>query len=147
MMEYEITPESLNNAQASRKNDRVFLALALTQVATRHGASVERREEQATRGYCGQGIHLQFACKGVGAMIDINDLHGGNRALISWFGTDHKALNFTSRFDTMVGGGNTGRAHHKATSCPSDWYSLAMMLDAGLLLAARGEAFDGPSAT
>lgn len=63
-------------------------------------------------------------------------------ALISWYNTRRYARNFTTRFSDAVSGSNRNRPHHKETSQPSDWYSLAMMLDAGLCLAARGEAFE-----
>jgi hypothetical protein len=137
--------ESFDALKAGQKRGREMLANALTDIATKHGASVERKHSSATRGYCGQSIDLRIACKGVGAMIDINDLHGGEWVLIHWFNADHEGHKFTSRFGTVVGSGGNGRPHHKATSHPRDWYSLAMMLDGGLQLAARGEAFEAKS--
>ena len=53
----------------------------------------------------------------------------------------YPARNFTSRFCVNVGDLGRSRPHHKATSHPQDWYSLAMLLDAGLCLAASREAF------
>lgn len=140
-----INAPGLNTLNAARKAEREVLADTLTMIATKHGASVERKHSSATRGYCGQSIDLRIACKGVGAMIDINDLHGGEWVLIHWFNADYEGHEFTSRFGTVVGSGGNGRPHHKATSHPRDWYSLAMMLDGGLQLAARGEAFEAKS--
>lgn len=139
--------DEFNACMASRKADRQKLADALTEIACKHGASVERMHSNANPGYCGQGIDLRIACNGVGAMVDIDDLHGGEWVLIHWFGTEHKGRDFTPRFGTVVGSGGNGRPHHKATSHPRDWYSLAMMLDGGLQLAVRGEAFTERSAT
>jgi hypothetical protein len=131
----------------SRKHDRTLIADHLTELAIAHGATVERQHKEPVRGYCGQGIDMRFACKGVGAMVDISDLHGGEWALISWFNDTHPSRNFTSAFSLAVRDGGNGRPHHKATSHPRDWSSLANMLDGGLRIAARGEAFSEPSAT
>lgn len=136
-----------NSLRASRKADRQMIADALTNIATGHGATVERQHRDGSPGYCGQGIGLRIACKGVGAMVDIDDLHGGEWVLIHWYGTEHRARNFTSAFQAAVQSGGHGRPHHKATSHPRNWYSLAMMIDGGLRLAARGEAFEEHSAT
>lgn len=137
-----IDRHELNACKASRARDREAIAAALLAIVMRHGAQVERIDSPPTPGYCGAGIDLRFSLHGVGAMIDIDDLHGGQFALISWYNTAHPARNFTSRFCGMVGDLAKPRPHHKATSAPADWYSLAMMLDAGLCLAARGEAFE-----
>lgn len=109
--------------------------------AAKHGAQVERRDEPRNPGYHGVGIHLSFTLNGVGAMLDIDNLLGVSTSLIHWYGTERGARNYSSRFNICVGASSSGRPHHKATSFPGDWYSLAMNLDAGLLLAARGEAF------
>lgn len=132
----------LNGKNASRKGDREFIARALIELARTRGAQVERRDESPTIGYCGAGIALRFSLGGVGAMADIDNLHGGHTSLVSWYNTEHPARNFTTRFSACVGDPAQRRPHHKATSCPGDWYSLAMMLDAGLCLAARGDAFE-----
>lgn len=155
----EIDRNKLNAWNASRKTERVAIADTLEAIARERGASVTvRRDEPRNPGYCGAGIDIQFRLNGVGAMIDINDLHGGEWVLIHWFNdreysgepgamtARYPVRNFTSRFQSLTGGGGNGRPHHKSTSHPRDWYSLAMMLDAGLMLAARGEAFE-PSAT
>jgi hypothetical protein len=138
----EINRDEFNALNASRKAERERIAAQLIEIAAKHGASVEKIHSEATRGYCGQGIDLRFACKGVGAMVDVDDLHGGSWVLISWFNDTHPARNFTARFCTVVGDHGQTRRHHKSTSHPRDWYSLAMMLDGGLMLAARGEAFE-----
>jgi hypothetical protein len=139
----EIDRNSLNACNASRKTERIAIADVLELIARERGATVtERREEPATKGYCGQTLALRFASNGVGCMVDIDDLHGGEWSLIHWFNVEHPARNFTSRFQSLTGGGGNGRPHHKSTSHPRDWYSLAMMLDAGLMLAVRGEAFE-----
>lgn len=138
-----INREDLNALRASRKTERLLIAAALEEICKARGASItERRDEPRNPGYCGAGIALRIQCSGVGAMIDIDDLHGGEWALIHWFNVGYPARNFTSRFQSLTGGGGNGRPHHKSTSHPRDWYSLAMMLDAGLMLAARGEAFE-----
>lgn len=139
---------SFNELRASRKADREKIADALAFIAEKRGATVtERREGPAVPGFNGQSIDLRFACNGVGAMVDIDDLHGGEWALIHWFnvhGPDEPwtVRHFSARFQRHCGDHMQSRPHHKATSHPRDWYSLAMMLDAGLMLAARGEAFE-----
>lgn len=139
--------EAFNALKASQKRGRECIANALEEISMRHGAKVERRETGRNPGYSGAGIDLRIDCKGVGAMIDIDDLHGGDWVLIHWYNTVHPSRNFTARFRVAVGDHGQTRPHHKSTSHPRDWYSLAMMLDAGLLLAFRGEAFDEASAT
>ena len=52
-----------------------------------------------------------------------------------------RACDFTPRFCRGVLDLGSKYTFHKATSLPGDWYSLAMALDGGLMLAARGEAF------
>lgn len=131
----------LNQCNASRKADRETIARALIELARARGAQCERRDEGRNLGYHGASIHLLFSLNGVGAMLNIDDLHGGDWALISWFNTDYPARDFTERFARIVGDRAGRRPHHKATSHPADWYSLAMFLDGGLCLAARGGAF------
>lgn len=139
-METILTPGVLNSMNASRKADRGHILHELATIADRHGAAVQRRDEKACPGFSGAGIHLEITLNGVGAMVDINNVHGGSYALIHWYGTECRAQNFAGRFSVAVGGG-CGRPHHKATSCPDTWFALAKSLDAGLYLAARGEAF------
>lgn len=140
--------DDLNARCASRKADREFIARALIGLMERHGAQLERRDDGPNPGYRGASICLRFSLNGVGAMLDIDNLHGGDWALIHWHNTEYPARNFTSRFCVNVGDlayqvipDRPPRPHHKATSHPRDWYSLAMMLDAGLCLAASREAF------
>lgn len=134
--------DDLNARCASRKADREFIARALIGLMERHGAQVERRDDGPNPGYHGASIALRFSLNGVGAMLDIDNLHGGDWSLIHWHNTEHPARNFTTRFCVNVGNLGRSRPHHKATSHPQDWYSLAMLLDAGLCLAARGDAFE-----
>lgn len=138
--------EALNLLTASRRADREKLAEVLTGMALRHGASVERRDRPANR-ICGQSIRLSFECNNVGAMVGIDDVHGGAWALVHWYNDGSPVRNFTTAFNLAVKSGGNSWPHHKVTSHPRDWYSLAKLLDAGLLLAARGEAFQEPSAT
>jgi hypothetical protein len=133
----------LNAKDASRKADREVVAAALIAIAEAHGAKVERKESGGCLGFCGNGIDLRFSLNGVGAMISIDNLHGGRFAIISWFGDGPvRGRNFSKRFSQCVGDYVVGQhPHHKASSVPADWYSAAMFIDAGLMLAARGEAF------
>lgn len=137
-----IDRETLNAQSASRKADRQYIAAALLLLADKHGAEVERINTPRNPGYSGAGIDLKFELGGVGARASIDDLHGGSHALISWFNTQYPARNFTTRFCVCVGEHGRSRPHHKATSCPADWFSLAMFLEGGLMLAARGEALE-----
>lgn len=137
----------LNAKRASRKADREYIANTLICLMERHGAEVERHDDGPNPGYHGASIALRFKLNGVGAMVDIDDLFaGGSWTLIDWHNTEYPVRNFTARFCGMIGDMRraTGctRPHHKTTSQPADWYSLAMFLDAGLCLAARGEAFE-----
>lgn len=126
---------ALRTCSGSRKEDRQTIARALILLATAHGAQVERTDERSC-------ITLRISLAGVGALVDIDNVLGADTSMISWHNIEHPARNFTARFCKLVGGGMFARLHHKATSLPGDWYSLAMMLDAGLLLAARSEAFE-----
>lgn len=131
----------LNSLKASRKADREMIAKALIKIADKHGAKVTRRDSPAHRGWCGQSIDLSFRLNGVGASVSIDDLHGGKYALIAWYNHGQRVRYLNARFNRCVGDTGQWRPHHKATSCPADWYSLAMFLDGGLTLAARNEAF------
>lgn len=136
-----IDRDKFNALQASRKADREAIARELIAIGEKHGATIKRRDDPPNPGYCGASIVLEFGLAGVGAMVDIDNLFGGSRSLISWYNSQHPARNFADRFNFCVGEPKSARPHHKATSCPADWYSLAMFLDGGLCLAARGEAF------
>lgn len=132
----------INGQNANRKPEREVLVMAFTMLAEARGATVERKESEATPGFSGKGIDLRISLNGVGAMVDIDNIHGGMFALIHWHNSECRARTFSPRFCVAVGSPNGDRRHHKATSFPADWFSLAMFLDGGLLLAARGEAFD-----
>lgn len=144
-----IDREWINGFNAGRKADREALALALETIATAHGATVKRQERGPNRGYHGGSIGLQIALNGVGAMIDVNNIHGGAYALIHWhndYSDGFKCRDFTSRFAAAVRA-FSGRSPHKATTGGADWFALATALDAGLCMAARGEAFEISSAS
>lgn len=136
----------LNGLNASRKANREKIADALCAIAEAQGAAIVRRDSEANPGFCGQGIDLRFELNGVGAMVDIDNLHGGEYALISWYSCAGKPEGsgryLCSRFNRAVGEQPLGRKHWKATTVPADWYSLAMYLEGGLTLAARKEAFE-----
>lgn len=136
-VETVINQRQLNAKCASRKADREFIARALIDLMERHGAQFERRP-----GFSGHNIVLRFSLNGVGAMVDIDNLHGGYWTSIHWYNTQYPTRDFTTKFCVNVGVLTRSQAHHKATSCPKDWYSLAMCLDAGLCMAARGDAFE-----
>lgn len=129
-----IDRNDLNAKRASRKSDREFIARALCAIVERHGATVTCTEQRWRE------VALDFDLNGVGALVHIDDCFGGYRSLVHWY--CRGGSKFSKRFCRMIGDLRHGRPHHKATSCPSDWYSLAMFLDAGLCLAARGEAFE-----
>lgn len=127
-----------------RKEDREAIAACFVAIAEKHGAAIERRDEPRNPGYHGPSILFNFTLNGVGAMLNIDDLHGGNSALISWYsdyaGDYGKPVrNYTSAFNVAVGDLLITRPHHKATSSGT-WDRLARYLDAGLAMAAAGTA-------
>lgn len=136
----------LDTLNASRKADREKIAEALLSVAAEHGATGERQDEPPNPGYSGAGILLRFTLNGVGAMVDIDDLHGGETTLISWYNdysgpevtTKHFAFGFRAAANAPC---STPRPHHKATTCPDGWDDLRHSLSEGLALAAAREAF------
>lgn len=152
-MDLAIDRDWINGLNAGRKADRQLLTMALETIARAHGAVIERRDEKPVPGYSGASIYLRMTIGGVGVQTSISNLHGGYQGLASWFNDysdGHRgARDFSGRFAVAVGDGtsiSSGRRHHKATSCGPDWYSLAKAIDAGLMLAARGDAFE-PSVT
>lgn len=132
---------------ASRKKDREAIAALMIATATDLGATVERRDEPRNPGFRGQSITLDFALNGVGALLSINDLYGGDGGLISWynvreysppeegypFGRPTPVCNFSPDFNAGVGSFQP-RPHHKATSQGS-WQWLQVCLDTGFKLA------------
>lgn len=147
--------EALDSLNASRKADRIRLANLLQRLGEYYGATVERRDKEANPGWRGQSIDLTFSLNGVGAMVSISNLHGGDHAIISWYNdysgdVGRKCRDFTSTFNGAVGDLGHGRPHHKATTCPNSWSALAARLSAGLSTAVNGQAFrpvDEPAAT
>ncbi len=125
---------------ARRKADRAKIAATFRAVAEKFGAGVEERQEPRNVGYSGAGVRLNIAWAGVGAMIDVDDLHGGDFALIHWFNTAYPARHFSSAFNVAVGDLSHPRPHHKATSSGT-WDMLAARLQAGLRHADKGTAF------
>ena len=141
---------------ARRKADRESIARMFVEVAEKFGAVVERRDEPRNPGFSGAGICLSFEMNGVGARVSIDDLHGGDGGLISWYNERgyirpadgepgfgswrYPVRNFSSRFNVAVGDTVARRPHHKATSI-GDWEVLAAYLQAGLRHAANGTAF------
>ena len=142
---------------ASTKAGRAAIVKQFLDVATKFGATVERRDESAHPGYSGAGTYLNFTLNGVGASVGVSDLHerhGQEGGLISWFNHQppgewskrfarlgHGVHYFTPGFNAAVGEhGKSARPHHKATSCGS-WDMLAARLQAGLRHAANGTAF------
>lgn len=137
----------LDTLRASRKADRETIAAALIAIAEKHGATVTRRDDPPHKGWSGAGIALSFKLNGVGAMIDVDDLHerhGSAGGLLSWYNDAHQigsaVQKFSGRFNCAVGDMGQYRPHHKATTIGT-WGMCAERLDAGLALAAAGEAF------
>lgn len=138
---------------ARRAADREKIAAGFVAVAEKFGAAIERRNTTGTAGYCGAGIDMTFRLNGVGASVSIDNLHGGDYALISWF-NDYsaqprpangeymrlKTFNFDRGFVVAVGCEPCPRPHHKATSFGT-WDLLAARLQAGLRKARDGLAF------
>lgn len=141
----QINRDWINGLYAGRKAEREVLAMAFETIAKAHGATVERRTEGRNPGFHSGSISLRIALNGVGANVDFNSLHGGGCALIHWFNTEYPPRDLTQHFASAVRAGSN-RSSHKATSFCPDWYGLAMALDAGLISAARGEAFGEPTA-
>jgi len=141
----DLNRDKLNSMTVGRKADREYITAELLKIASNRGATAERREEPRNIGYHGAGIHLEFRNNGVGAMIDVDDLHGGKYVCIHWFNSNFPARNFTWQFERGVLAVSRMHVFHKATSIPQDWFSLAMALDAGLMLAQRGEALEPPA--
>lgn len=130
-----IDRDAFNALNASRKADREGIAWRIRAIVERHGASVEQHDDR-------REITLAFSLNGVGALIYIDAVHGGALSLVHWHNTGSPVRNFSRRFCGIVGEAVGARLHHKATSCPANWFSLAMLLDGGLCLAFANEAFE-----
>jgi hypothetical protein len=143
----KIDPDWINGLSAGRAADREQLCLALWTIASAHGATISRRDDGRNPGWRGPEISLRIALNGVGALVDISDLHGGDHGLIHWhndYSESRDTRNFAGAFKAAVSSFGSG-SPHKATTSSDSWQGLAKALDAGLCLASRGEAF-APSA-
>lgn len=137
----------ISSLNAGRKNDRESLALLFEAIAAARGASVERRFGGNNPGWRGQEICLNIALNGVGVSVAFSNLHGGDHSLLHWHNDycERRPCGiFTGAFRSAVCASGGGLATHKATTFCGHWYGLAMCLDAGLLIAARGDAFEPP---
>ena len=137
--------DTLNKLNASRKADRAHIAHELRTIADKYGAICREQEKPASAGYCGQSIHMLFTLNGVGAMLDISNIHGGTYALVHWYNELPRNTRYFSPAFAIGVMASIGRPHHKATSHPRTWFELALCLDRGLSLAASGEAFAEPA--
>ena len=129
---------------ASRKKDRETIAAWFIDAATRHGATIERKDIPADKGWHGPRVDLSATINGVGVSVSVHDLHGGLAGIASWHndqdGRGPKARLFTPEFNAAVGDLTHYRPHHKATSA-GDWETLALYVDRGLRLASLDQAF------
>lgn len=137
---------NLIDCNARRKADRSAIFDAYFRIGQKHGATISCRQKERNPGFCGAGIHMEFARNGVGAMVTIYDLHGGEGGLVSWFndysGGRTPCRDFSNAMFAAAGDYKSGKiGRHKATSCGT-WAELAERLDRGLALAAAGEAFE-----
>lgn len=119
-------------------DDRLAIAKQFRTIAERFGADIEERHESKSD-WCSAAIDMTFRLNGVGAMVSIDDLHGGYESIISWFNTSYPCRDFSAGFFTAIGEPGRG-AHHKATS-GGTWDMLAARLQAGLRHASRDTAF------
>jgi hypothetical protein len=137
------TSDNLTGLNASRKADRKRIAAEFIRIAQKFDAEVLIRNEPANPGYSGRGTHFSARLNGVGVTCSIDNLHGGEEDLLSWFNDYHAGQpvrDFSLRFNTAVGEQGHGRPHHKATS-GGNWDLLAARLQAGLRHAANSTAF------
>lgn len=116
------------------RSDREWLAKELSSIAETNKGAISLMRNSFN-------IVCHFACNGVGARIDIGSYFQPN---IHWYNTHGPVRDFTGRFLVTVQAAKSTRtkfSDHKATSHLADWPSLAMALQDGLSLAARGGAF------
>lgn len=128
---------------ARRKADRQRISGAFLQIAFKHGAEVEAREEPAQPGWSGPAIVLSGSLNGVGFLLDIDDLHersGQLGGLISWYNAGiGKCRDFSAEFNLAVKDYKS-RPHHKASSI-GDWPELLRQFDRALQIAGDSLAF------
>lgn len=124
---------------AKRKAEREKIAAAFEQVAAKHGAEFERENSPRFNGWHGPGIDITAKLNGVGGSLDIDDLHGGDGALISWYNASYPARDFSASF--MCAAGDVCRGPHHKASSHGDWQRMLRQFDAALAVVAEGRAF------
>lgn len=137
-----LSPQAFSGQDGGQAESRLAIARGLRFVAGIHGANVLQQPTEAVGGVVGEGVSMSFSLNGVGAFCSIDSLFAGKTSVLSWHYTGWPLRNFTTAFCEAIGSPQQFGPYHKATSAPLDWYSLAKLLDAGLCLAARGEALE-----
>lgn len=123
----------LNHLVLTRTADRETLFAAVSAIAARHGASVERFDHD-------REIIATVTLDGAIASIGIEHLVGCPVPIVSWVARRDDGVVFQRAFCVAVGDQPGARLHHKATSCPSDMDGILADLDEGLALIGAGEA-------
>lgn len=124
---------SLNHLVLTRATDRETLFAAVSAIADRHGATVERFDHD-------REIIATVRLDGAIASIGIEHLVGCPVPIVSWVARRDEGVVFQRAFCTTIGDQPGARLHHKATSCPSDMDGVLADLDEGLALIAASEA-------
>jgi hypothetical protein len=124
---------SVNHLVLTRAADREALFAAVSAIAVRHGASVDRFDHD-------REIIATLGLDGAIASIGIEHLVGCPVPIISWVSRREEGIVLQRSFCVAVGDQPGARLHHKATSCPSDMDGVLADLDEGLALIAAGEA-------
>lgn len=131
---------SLNHLVLTRATDRETLFAAVSTVAARNGATVERFDHD-------REIIATVGIDGAIASIGIEHLALCPVPIVSWVARREEGVVFERSFCVAVGDVPGARLHHKATSTPSDMDGLLADLDEGLALLAAGEAMTTRTAT
>lgn len=124
---------SINHLALARAADRETLFAAVSAIAARHGATVDRFDHD-------REIIATIGLDGAIASIGIEHLVGCPVPIVSWVARRDEGVVFQRAFCVAVGDQPGARLHHKATSCPSDMDGVLADLDEGLALIAAGEA-------
>lgn len=124
---------SINHLALTRAADRETLFAAVSAIAARHGATVDRFDHD-------REIIATIGLDGAIASIGIEHLVGCPVPIVSWVARRDEGVVFQRAFCVAVGDQPGARLHHKATSCPSDMDGVLADLDEGLALIAAGEA-------